>query len=46
MQSASYSGIKGFIWKKVSGFDYDLYWKMREYVVNSQGGGTCLVLLI
>ena len=38
MSAASYGGIKAWIWKKVSGFDYDKYWKMREYVINSRGG--------
>ena len=40
MSAASYGGIKAWIWKKVSGFDYDKYWKMREYVINSRGGGS------
>lgn len=36
--SASYNGITAWIWKKVSRFDYDKYWKMREYVTSHQGG--------
>lgn len=35
--AASYGGITAWIWKKVSRFDYDKYWKMREYVT-SHGG--------
>lgn len=29
---ASYSGIVAKIWNWVNHFDYDKYWKMREYV--------------
>lgn len=36
--AAHYNGIIGFIWKKVSHFDYDKYWKMREYVISHQKG--------
>lgn len=34
--AAHYNGIIAFIWKKVSRFDYDKYWKMREYVISHQ----------
>lgn len=37
MSAASYSGFILWVWKKVSGFDYDNYWKMREYVINNRG---------
>lgn len=36
--AARYSGFKAWIWKKVSHFDYDKYWKMREYVVSHSKG--------
>ena len=36
--AASYGGITAWIWKKVSHFDYDKYWKMREYVTSHRGG--------
>lgn len=35
---ASYSGIFKWFWKKVSHFDYDKYWKMREYVTSHEKG--------
>ena len=38
MMAANYGGIKAWVWKKVSHFDYDKYWKMREYVVSHRGG--------
>lgn len=38
MSAASYCGFKAWVWKKISGFDYNKYWKMREYVINSRGG--------
>lgn len=42
MSAASYCGFKAWVWKKISGFDYNKYWKMREYVINSRGGGDLL----
>ena len=36
--AASYGGITAWVWKKVSHFDYDKYWKMREYVTSHRGG--------
>ena len=36
--AAHYGGITAWIWKKVSHFDYDKYWKMREYVTSHRGG--------
>lgn len=36
--AASYGGITAWVWKKVSHFDYDRYWRMREYVVSHRGG--------
>lgn len=44
--SASYNGITAWIWKKVSRFDYDKYWKMREYVTSHQGGDKSVLLLV
>lgn len=38
MMAANYGGIKAWVWKKVSHFDYDKYWKMREYVTSHRGG--------
>ena len=35
--AASYGGITAWIWKKVSHFDFDKYWKMREYVTSHRG---------
>lgn len=35
--AANYGGITAWIWKKVSHFDYDKYWKMREYVTSHRG---------
>ena len=35
---ASYSGIVSKIWNWVNHFDYDKYWKMREYVCSHRGG--------
>lgn len=35
---ASYGGITAWLWKKVSHFDYEKYWKMREYIVSHRGG--------
>lgn len=37
--AANYTGIVAWIWKKVSHFDFDKYWKMREYVTSHTGGG-------
>lgn len=38
IKAAKYSGIVAWLWKKVSHFDYDRYWRMREYVVSHRGG--------
>lgn len=35
--AAHYGGIVEYIWKRVSRFDFDKYWKMREYVVSHSG---------
>lgn len=35
---ASYKGIMSFIWRRVSHFDYEKYWEMREYVCSHTGG--------
>ena len=36
--AAKYSGLIKWIWNRVNHFDYDAYWKMREYVCKSGGG--------
>ena len=44
--AASYGGITAWIWKKISHFDYDKYWKMREYVVSHPGGDKSILLFV
>lgn len=36
--AASYSGITALIWEKISHFNYNKYWKMREYIISHSGG--------
>ncbi|WP_314329846.1 DapH/DapD/GlmU-related protein [Oribacterium sinus] len=36
--AARYSGIVAKIWNWVNHFDYDKYWKMREYVCSHRAG--------
>lgn len=43
--AASYGGITAWIWKKVSHFDYDKYWKMREYVTSHRGDKSILLFV-
>lgn len=44
---ASYSGFTAWLWKKVSHFDYDKYWEMREYVTSQRvGGGEGILLFV
>lgn len=33
--AASYHGVVEKIWKIVSRFDYDKYWKMRQYIISN-----------
>ena len=42
--AAHYGGIVEYIWKRVSRFDFDKYWKMREYVVSHSG--VCYLITI
>lgn len=44
--AVSYAGIVAWIWKKVSHFDFDKYWKMREYVTSHTGGDKVILLFI
>ena len=32
--AVTYSGIKKYIWNKIQKYDYEKYWKAREYVVS------------
>ena len=39
MSVAKYTGIKAGIWNMINHFDYDKYWRMRQYVASHQSGG-------
>lgn len=36
--SATYGKFMTYIWGMVQHFNYDKYWKMREYICSSKGG--------